>query len=504
MGLVFRPDAQLPLGKLAVSVEGMALGCNSYDEKYGFQPRCNGGVEGPAPQAPRSICAKMKSKIVHTEGESNTSPARQAWSQDVGSEAAALLKRDEDAFLHQSLSTPCLSTIAKADGLWIEDVSGRKYMDFHGNSVHHLGYGHPRLVAAIKAQMDDLPFAPRRFTNEVAVELAEKLAAIAPMPNAKCLFTTGGSDANEVALKIARAATGRFKTLSFWDAFHGAGMGAASVGGEATFRSHIAGPLLPGTEHVAPFACYRCPYGHDGPDSCNLACANMVDYVLGREGDVAAVIAEPMRAVPYVPPPGFWKAVRAACDRHGALLIFDEIPTGLGKTGRMFACEHDEVVPDIVTMGKALGGGILPIAACVVRPDLDVCGDFAIGHYTHEKNPVTARAALTTIEIIEEEGLVARAAELGAFALEQLRNALADHPSVGDIRGRGLMFGIELTGPNKAPANDLAEQVFYRCLDKGLSFKISQGNVLTLSPPLTIDKADLKRALDIVITALGD
>ena len=137
----------------------------------------------------------------------------------------------------------------------------------------------------------------------------------------------------------------------------------------------------------------------------------MVDYVLAREGDVAAVICEPARAVPYLPPPGYWQSVREACDRHGALLIFDEIPTGLGKTGRMFACEHDDVVPDILVLGKALGGGILPIAAVIARADLDVGGDWAFGHYTHEKNPVTARAALTTIEIIEDEGLVENAAK---------------------------------------------------------------------------------------------
>ena len=170
----------------------------------------------------------------------------------------------------------------------------------------------------------------------------------------------------------------------------------------------------------------------------------MIEYVLGREGDFAAFVAEPIRAVPYVPPPGFWRAVREACDRHGTLLVFDEIPTGLGKTGRMFACQHDGVVPDILVLGKALGGGILPIAAVIARPELDVGADYAFGHYTHEKNPVTARAALTTIEIIEEEGLVANAARVGAFALERLREMQQRHPLIGDVRGRGLLIGVEL------------------------------------------------------------
>ncbi|GGH37196.1 4-aminobutyrate aminotransferase apoenzyme [Cribrihabitans marinus] len=447
------------------------------------------------------------STTLHTEGESNTSEARADWAaRERDGPTRALLRRDADAFLHQSLSSPCVSTIARAEGIWIKDTAGRRFMDFHGNSVHHIGYGHPRLVAAIKDQLDSLPFSPRRFTNDVSVDLAERLGALAPEDLSRVLFTTGGSDANEVALRLARAATGRFKTLSFWDAFHGAGFGAASVGGEATFRSHVAGPLLPGAEHVAPFNCYRCAYGHPGPEHCGLACAKMVDFVLGREGDVAAVIAEPMRAVPVVPPPGYWAEVQAACHRHGALLIMDEIPTGLGKTGRMFAFDHDGITPDIVTLGKALGGGILPVAAVIAREGLNVAGDFAIGHYTHEKNPVTARAALTTLQIIEDEDLVARAAELGRHALERLHTDLEGCPIAGDIRGRGAMFGVEIVRDrdSRTPAPELAERIYYACLAAGLSFKISAGNVLTLSPPMTIERADLTRALDIVRDAVQD
>ena len=440
----------------------------------------------------------------HTEGEDNTSPARAEWAaREDDAATRALLDRDAAAFVHQSLSSPCVSTIAKAEGIWIEDTAGRRYMDFHGNSVHHIGYGHPRLIQAIKDQLDALPFSPRRFTNEISTELAERLGALAPWP-AKVLFTTGGSDAVEVALKIARATTGRFKTLSFWDAFHGAGFGASSVGGEATFRSDIAGPLLPGAEHVAPFHCYHCAYGHPGPDVCGLACAKMVDFILTREGDTAAVIGEPMRAVPVVPPEGYWPAVAAAAKAHDTLLIVDEIPTGLGKTGQFFAHDHDKVTPDIIVVGKALGGGVLPIAAVIARADLDVVGEFAIGHYTHEKNPVTARAALTTLDIIEDEGLVERAADLGTRAMDQLRDTLDGSPIVGDIRGRGLMFGVEIVSNREARTLDpeRAERIYYDCLAKGLSFKISAGNVLTLSPPLTITEPELDRALDIVTAAI--
>lgn len=449
----------------------------------------------------------MTAGRVHAEGESNLSPARAEWrASQAGGNSAALAARDEAVFLRQSLSTPVASAVAKAEGIWIEDLDGRRYMDFHGNSVHHIGYGHPRLIAAIKDQLDQLSFAPRRFTCEPAVALAERLAEIAPGDLGKCLFTTGGSDAIEVALKIARAATGRFKTISFWDAFHGAGFGAASIGGEHTFRSHIAGPLLPGAEHVAPFNCYRCPYKHAGPEVCGLACAEMISFVLEREGDVAAVVAEPMRASPMPPPTGFWKHVRAACDAHGALLIFDEIPTGLGKTGRLFACEHDGAQPDILVLGKALGGGVLPIAAAIARPELDVAGAFAIGHYTHEKNPVTARAALTTLDIIRDEGLVERAASLGAAAMDRLRDRLANTPSVGEVRGRGLMIGVEIVADRDARTPDpaRAERIHYRCLEAGLSFKISQGSTLTLSPPLVIAEKDLDRALEIVEATIED
>ncbi|MBT6384487.1 MAG: aspartate aminotransferase family protein [Alphaproteobacteria bacterium] len=448
-----------------------------------------------------------------TEGEVNFSQRRQAWAKaNISEDAGHTLGRDADVFLHQSVSTPCLSVIKKAEGIFIEDADGRRFMDFHGNNVHHIGYGHPRLKKAISDQMDALPFAPRRFTCDPAIELAEKLVAISPGDLNKVLFATGGSDAVEIALKVARAATGRFKTISFWDAFHGAGFGASSVGGEQMFRSGPIGPLLPGSEHVAPFACYRCPYGHgvneNGEpdlDSCKLACANMVRYVLEKEGDVAAVIAEPARAVPYLPPPGFWKAVREACNDHGALLIFDEIPTGLGKTGQMLACDHDDVVPDILVMGKALGGGILPIAATLCRSELDVAGDYAFGHYTHEKNPVTTRAALTTIEIIEDEGLVENAATVGAHALERLNDMKQRHRMIGDVRGRGFLFGVELVQDRdtKETANDAAEAVLYRALDQGLSFKTTMGNVLTFTPPLVTTIAQMDTALDIIDEALS-
>jgi 4-aminobutyrate aminotransferase len=443
--------------------------------------------------------------VAQSESDTNLTGRRARWQERALDPATrALLAADEQHFLRQSVSTPCLNAIAKAEGIWIEDLAGRRYMDFHGNNVHHIGYGHPRLKRAIAEQMNALPFAPRRYACEPAVALAEKLSSIAPQGSAKVLFTTGGSDAIEVAVKIARTATGRFKTLSFWDAFHGAGFGASALSGETLFRSGPAAPLIPGANHVAPFGSYRCPYGTTTAEASGDACARMIEYVLEREGDVACLVAEPIRAVPYVPPPGFWQRVRRACDRHGTLLIFDEIPTGLGKTGRMFACDHDGAVPDILVMGTALGGGILPIAAVLAHPRLDVGGDWAFGHYTHEKNPVTARAALTTIQIIEDEDLVANAARVGSMALERLNAMMADIPQIGDVRGRGLLIGVELVKDrdSREPDHDLAEATMYAALDAGLSFKTTMGNVLTLTPPLTVTVDDMQRALSILGNAI--
>lgn len=439
------------------------------------------------------------------EGDVNSSPRRSAWSaQYVAENSRALIERDARVFLRQSVSTPCLSAVKKVEGVWLEDADGRRYLDFHGNSVHHIGHAHPKLIREITAQLGELTFAPRRFTCERSVELAERLTTLAPGDLNRVLFAPSGSDAIEIAIAYARAATGRFKTISFWDSFHGSGFAARSIGGEQMFRSAPIGPLLPGSQLVPPFGDYRNVWGVR--EGSGELCARMIRYVLEKEGDVAAVIAEPMRAVPYVAPPSFWKQVRKACDDHGALLIFDEIPTGLGKTGRMFACEHEEVVPDILVLGKSLGGGILPVAAVLTRETLDVCNHVSYGHYTHEKNPVTARAALATLDIIEEEQLVANAAAMGEYALKHLRELQASHPLIGDVRGRGCLLGVELVveRESREPAGDAADAVLYGALARGLSFKISLGNVLTLAPPLIVQRNQWDQAISILDESLAE
>lgn len=452
-------------------------------------------------KSPAIPAARADLDHLRSEGDVNLSPRRRAWAAEhISPETQSLLEADGRHFLHQSLSTPCLNALAKAEGAWIEDIEGRRYLDFHGNNVHQVGFAHPRIIAAIKRQLDELSFCTRRYTCEPAIELARRLGEIAPGDLNRVLFAPGGTSAIGMALKLARIATGRFKFVSMWDAFHGASLDAISVGGEAVFRKGI-GPLLPGCEHVPPPEPLRCPFKCG--TACNLSCADYIDYVLEKEGDVAAVIGETVRCTPFVPPAEYWQRVRAACDKHGALLILDEIPIGLGRTGRMFACEHYDVVPDMLVLGKGLGGGVFPIAALLAREGLNVATHTALGHYTHEKNPVGCAAGLATLDVIRDEKLVEHAAQLGDDTLAKLREMKSQHHLIGDVRGKGLLLGIELIREGK-PATDEAEQVMYGALKRGLNFKVTMGNILTLTPALTLTQAEMDQALAILDACIGE
>jgi 4-aminobutyrate aminotransferase len=430
---------------------------------------------------------------LRSEGDINLSTRRAEWlSEHIDSETQRVLEEDARYFLHQSLSTPCLNVLKGCDGAYIEDLQGRRILDFHGNWVHQVGFRNERVVEAIVQQMQDLPFCTRRYTNKPAVELAKRLVGLAPGDLNKVLFAPAGALAMSMALKLARAATGRHKTISMWDAFHGASLDTISIGGEAIFRKD-AGPLMPGTEHVPPPNPSECPW-HCGK-TCSLHCADYIDYVLEKEGDVAAVIAETVRSTPYIPPPEYWKRVRAACDRHGALLILDEIPHALGRTGKMFTVEHYDIVPDMLVIGKGLGGGIFPLAALIAREGLDVVGEKALGHFTHEKNPVACAAALATIDFIEAENLLAHVVELGAYAIDRLNTMRMTYPIIGDVRGIGLMMGVEIDHEN---ASDVAESIMYSALARGLSFKLTMGNILLLVPALTLTREEMDAALEIL------
>lgn len=429
-----------------------------------------------------------------TEGDLNVSRRRSRWmAEHIDGPTRTLIEQDAQFFLHQSLSTPCLNVLRACEGASIEDWESRSILDFHGNAVHQVGYRHPSVIKAVIQQLETLPFCPRRYTNEPAIALAGKLAELAPGTLGKVLFAPGGALAMGMAMKLARMATGRFKTISMWDSFHGASLDTISIGGEALFRQDI-GPLLPGTHHVPPPNTVGCPF--DCGDACSLKCADYLDYVLDKEGDIGAVIAETVRSTPFFPPREYWQKVRAACDRHGALLILDEIPHALGRTGRFFTCEHYDIEPDMIVIGKGLGGGIFPLAALIAREQLDIAGDRALGHYTHEKSPVGCAAALATISVIEEEGLLEHVRDLGAWTLEQLRTMQTRQPVIRRVEGMGLMIGVTVGDGRQSVA--LAEDVMYRALASGLNFKLTMGTTIQLMPALTITQEQMQHALNIL------
>jgi 4-aminobutyrate aminotransferase len=386
--------------------------------------------------------------------------------------------------MHQSLSTPCLNVINSCEGIGFTDMDGKVYLDFHGNNVHPIGFSHPEVVQAIIDQMQKLSFCTRRYTNEPAVALAKKLSILAPGDLNKVLFAPAGTLAIGMAVKLARAVTGRHKTISMWDSFHGASLDSISLGGEAIFRNN-AGPLLTGTCHVPPPDPWHCLWDCKG--SCRLKCA---EYVMEKEGDIAAVISETVRSTPYIPPKDYWSIIRSACNRYGALLILDEIPHAFGRTGKMFTVEHYDIVPDMLVVGKSLGGGIFPLAALIAREGMDVMKEHALGHYTHEKNPVGCAAALAMLQVLESEKLPARADKMGVYAQQKLLAMKEKFEVVGDVRGIGLLLGVELVKNRTTMerAGEEAEKVMYHALSKGLNFKLSMGNIITLTPALTITR----------------
>lgn len=468
----------------------------------------HGGSPGSGVDAARDTAA-----VDRSEGDINATSARANWRRDHVSETArALLQRDAAAYVHQALSTPCMNALSACAGSWITDVDGRRYLDFHGNSAHQVGYGHPRVVEAIKRQLDTLPFCPRRYANEPAVELAEALSSLTGHRLSRVLLAPSGAVAVSTALKIARLATGRKQFISMWGSFHGATLDAISVGGEAIFRD-TAGPLMPGVIHVPPSRPERCSLGCDRKcgvqvgDESGMRCAEAIENALSSGGDVAGVIAEPIRCTTVsIPPPAYWKRVRELCDRSGALLIFDEIPTCLGRTGKMFAYEHFGIVPDVLVIGKGLGGGIMPLAATLVRDGLVDGSRTALGHYTHEKSPVASAAALATIRVIIEDQLVERSAVLGERIHARLCELKKCFDSIADVRGRGLLLAVEIAARSgrHEDATAIAEHVMYAALARGLNFKVSDGNVLTLTPPLTLTDDEAEQSLDILAASLRD
>jgi len=395
--------------------------------------------------------------------------------------------------------------VAGGQGCWFWDLDGRRYLDFASQVVNlNLGHQHPRLVAAVERQARTLCGLAPSLLSEPRAELARLLAEVTPGDLSMTLFTTGGADANENAVKLARWVTGRQKVVARYRSYHGATAGAAALTGDP--RRWPAEPAVPGVVHVL-----------DPCDACGGA--SHLEQVLEYEGPhtVAAVVLETVPGANgvLVPPPGYLRRVRDLCDRHGILLVLDEVMTGFGRTGRWFACEHWDVVPDLMTLAKGITGGAVPLGAVVVSERLRdwlrrnelASGLTACGH------PLACAAGVATIEAMRDEGLVERAAAVGEALGRGLRDLAARHPSVGEVRGLGLMWGLELvrdreTGeplvPFHARGEAAAPMAALRraAMDRGLHL-FTHDSLVLVAPPLVISEDEVGEGLARLDAALA-
>ncbi len=414
------------------------------------------------------------------------------------------------------------TTIIRGDGLYVYDAEGNEYLDTFASLLTTLcGHGRTEVVDAVRKQMEKLAYFPggQDVLIEPAVRLAAKLAEIAPGRLSVSFLVNDGSEANEAAIKLARSyhrARGeknRYKVLFRRGSYHGATLGALSVTGLAGARAPYE-PLLPGFTHAMPANCYRCELGLD-PDTCALACLKNLTSILEWEGaqSVAAVIMDPIPGSNTgfpLPPDGYLQGMRDLCDGQGVLLIFDEIQTGFGRTGTMFACENWDVTPDIMTVAKGFSGGYLPIGAAIATEEIaETIQQAGTGfHHVHtfSGHAAACAAALAHIEIIQKENLVARAADLGVYLQEKL-NGLYRYPIVGNVRGLGTLWAVELVGSRetRSPLNPPGKAggfIAEFCRKAGMILR-NNGDVLVLAPALvmTVEQAD--RMLDLLHGAIG-
>jgi 4-aminobutyrate aminotransferase len=441
----------------------------------------------------------MRNAISLEQGDVNQSILRQDHTNQLDEETNAWIEKDATYFLHQALSTPVMNVLSKTEGAFIYDLAGKAYLDLHGNGVHNAGFSNPYVSRKVMEQLQQsLAFTPRRYTNIPAIKLAEQLVRVTPAELTRVLFCPGGSEAIEMAIMLAKQVTGKWKTISFWDSYHGTGFQAAAVGGEEHFTNGQ-GPLVPGAFHVEFPNYYRNPWGLTDTAAIDEQYLRQVKIVLQRNPDMAAVIGEPVSATPVVPSRYYWQEVQLLCQKYDMLLIFDEIIEGFGRTGKLFACEHF-VTPDVLVLGKTLGGGLVPFAGIVTKEEYNVLQHRSIGHFTHEKNPLCCTAGLATLEYILEHKLVENAASLGHYLMDQLRALQEIYPIIGHVAGKGFHIGLDLVRDpyTKERAVKEAEAIMYHCLNEGVAFKIIEGNVITLRPSLIITKDHC----DMIIRAL--
>jgi len=407
--------------------------------------------------------------------------------------------------------------VAGGEGRYFWDYAGKRYLDFASQLINlSLGHQHPKLIAAIKEQADKLCTIGPPMATEPRSTLARLLAEVTPGNLAMAFFTNGGAEANENAIKLARWYTGRHKVIARYRSYHGATAGAITLTGDP--RRWPAEPGLPGVVRMFDPYTYRCPAGH--PDPCPVCSgAPHLEEILQYEGPqtVAAVIVETVTGTNgiIVPPDGYLQSIREVCDRHGVLLIFDEVMAGFGRTGRWFACENWDVVPDILTVAKGINSGYVPLGAMVISDELrDWIRDkpFA-GGLTYSGHPLACASAVASIEVFREEGIVENAAEHGRYLADALRSLQERHPSIGDVRGLGLFWGLELvrnreTREPLVPFNVGGEaaapvlRLMKTALDAGL-YLFVHWNVIMLAPPLNITREELDEGLAILDEALA-
>ena len=401
--------------------------------------------------------------------------------------------------------------VARANGAWVETADGRRVLDFtSGQICSTLGHNHPRIDTAIRGALDQVVHLNSWMLSEPVLALAERLASLSPPGLDKVILLNTGSEANEVALKLAKMHTGRFEVVGLARSFHGLLAGIASVNFSMAHAGY--GPLLPGAFALpAPYA-YRCPIRHcDG--ACDCTCLEAGFELVDQQsvGSLCAVIAEPVLSAGgiIVPPDGYFRRLRELCDARGMLLVLDEAQTGFGRLGTMFGFEHDGIVPDFVAVSKTLGGGI-PLAATITNSLIEEdCVRKGFLHVTsHVSDPLPAAAGLAVLEAIEEERLVERAREQGEYLLGRLRELQTAHEQIGDVRGRGLLVGLELVEDRESlrPADALGEAVTAECLRRGLSMNIvragSGANCFRMAPPLTISEDEIDLAVEILDASL--
>jgi 2,2-dialkylglycine decarboxylase (pyruvate) len=401
--------------------------------------------------------------------------------------------------------------IARAEGAWLEAESGRRILDFtSGQICSTLGHNHPRINAAIRQALDEVVHLNSWMLSEPVLALAEQLIGVLPAPLDRVVLLNTGSEATEVALKIAKMHTGRFEVAGLTRSFHGLLAGIASVNFSMAHSGY--GPLLPGAFAIpAPYA-YRCPIRHcDG--ACDCSCLEVGFELLDQQsvGSLAAFIAEPVLSAGgiIVPPDGYFRRVRELCDERGMLLVLDEAQTGFGRLGTMFGFERDGVVPDVLAVSKTLGGG-LPLAATITSAAIeDDCVGKGFLHVTsHVSDPLPAAAGLAVLGVIADEGLVERARLRGDYMLDRLRELQAEHEQIGDVRGRGLLLGLELVEDRESrrPANALGAAVTQECFERGLSMNIvrsgTNANCFRIAPPLVVTEDEIDLAVEIMDASL--